>query len=107
MQGKDGNAFIVEGASNRPGDVARDDGNEAGRKQPSTLVPQLPRQQEGGDGGQAAEHWSKEHTYVPDVDGDVEQVEHIVDEARCDHQTWVYLDDRGNRGEGQKMVEAV
>ncbi len=95
LQGKDGDAFIVEGASDRAGDVAGDDGDKAGCKQPCPLVPQLPRQQKGGDGGQAAEHRSQEHTHVPDVDGDMQQVEHIVDEARCDHQARIHLEEEG------------
>lgn len=99
LQGKDSDAFIVEGASDGAGDVARDDGDEAGREQPGALVPQLPRQQKGGDGGQAAEHRSQEHTHIPDVDGDVQQVEHIVDEARCDHQTWVHLEEEAETEE--------
>lgn len=97
LQGKDGDAFIVEGASYGAGDVAGDDGDEAGRKQPRPLVPQLPRQQKGGDGGQAAEHRSQEHAHVPDVDGDVQQVEHIVDEACRDHEAWVHLEEEGKQ----------
>lgn len=93
LQGKDGDAFVVKGAGNGAGYVAGDDGDEAGREQPGALIPQLPCQQEGGDGGQAAEHRSQEHTHISDVDGDVQQVEHIVDEARCDHQTWVHLEE--------------
>ncbi len=95
LQGKDGDAFIVEGASNGTGDVAGDDGDEAGGEQPCALVPQLSRQQEGGDGGQATEHRSQEHTHIADMDGDVQQVEHVVNEARCDHQAWVHLQDEG------------
>lgn len=44
LKGEDSDALIIEGASDRAGDVSRDDGNEAGRQQPCTLVPQLPRQ---------------------------------------------------------------
>lgn len=85
LQGEDGDALVVEGARDGAGDVARDDGNEAGRQQTRPLVPQLPRQQEGGDGGQTAEHRRQEDTHVPDVDGDVEQVEHVVDETGSHH----------------------
>lgn len=85
LQGKDGDAFVVERSCHRAGNVSWYDGDEAGREQPGTLVPQLPRQEEGGDGGQAAEDWGQEHTHVPDVDSDVQQVEHIMDEACCDH----------------------
>lgn len=56
LQGKDGDAFVVKRSSNGAGDVAGDDGNEAGCKQPRPLVPQLPCQEKGGDGGQPAEH---------------------------------------------------
>lgn len=92
LQGEDGNAFVVEGARDRARDVAGDDGDEAGRQQAGALVPQLPREQKGGDGGQAAEHGSQEHAHVTDVHGDVQQVEHVVDEARRDHQTRIHLD---------------
>ncbi len=85
MQSKDGDALIIKGTRNRAGDVARDDGNEAGRQQPCTLVPQLPCQQEGGDGSQTAEHRCQKDTHVADVDSDVEQVEHVVDEASSHH----------------------
>lgn len=100
LQGEDGDAFIVEGTGDGTGDVAGDDGDEAGGQEPGALIPQLPRQQEGGDGGQATEHWSQENTHVPDMDGDVQQIQHIVDEARCDHETWVHLEGvGGQRGE--------
>lgn len=85
MQGEDGDALVVERASDRAGDIAWDNGNEAGRQQPCTLVPQLPCQKEGGDGGQTAEHWRQKDTHVADVDRDVEQVENIVDEAGSHH----------------------
>lgn len=85
LQGEDGYALVVERAGDRTGDIARDDGNEAGRQQPCTLVPQLPRQQEGGDGGQTAEHRCQKDTHVTDVDRNVEQVEHVVDEAGSHH----------------------
>lgn len=39
LQGKDGNALVVKGASNRAGNIARNDGDEAGRQQPRALVP--------------------------------------------------------------------
>lgn len=85
LQGEDGNALIVKRASDGAGDIARDDGNEAGRQQPCTLVPQLACQQEGGDGGQTAKHRCQKDTHIPDVDRDVEQIEHIVDEAGSRH----------------------
>lgn len=85
LQGEDGDALVVKRTCNRAGDVARDDGDEAGRQQPCTLVPQLPCQEEGGDGRQTAEHRCQEDTHITDVDGDVEQVEHVVDEARSHH----------------------
>lgn len=93
LQGEDGNAFVVEGARDGAGDVAGDDGDEAGRQQAGALVPQLPREKKGGDGGQAAEDGSQEHAHVADVHGDVQQVQHVVDEARRDHQTWIHLEE--------------
>lgn len=99
LQGEDGDALIVKGASNRAGDVAGDDGNEAGRQQPCTLIPQLPSQQEGGDGGQTAEHRRQKDAHITDVDRDVEQVEDIVDKACSHHQPWVYLREGRRRGE--------
>lgn len=85
LQGEDGDALIVERASDRAGDIARDDGNEAGRQQSCTLVPQLSCQQEGGDGGQTAEHRCQKDTHITDVDCDVEQVEYVVDKAGSHH----------------------
>lgn len=91
LQSKDGDPFVVEGAGHRAGNVAWNDGDEAGRQQPRPLVPQLSRQQKGGDGGEAAEHRGQENTHVPDVDGDVQQVQHVVDEACGHHEAWVHL----------------
>ncbi|TNN41722.1 hypothetical protein EYF80_048111 [Liparis tanakae] len=85
LQREDGDALVVEGARDGAGDVARHDGDEAGRQQTGALVPQLPRQQVGGDGRQPAEHRRQEHAHVADVDGEVEQVEHVVDEAGSHH----------------------
>lgn len=84
MQGEDGDTLIIKRTCNRAGDVTWDDGDEAGRQQPCTLVPQLPCQQKGGDGSKTAEHWCQKDTHITNVDCDVEQVEHIVDEA-CSH----------------------
>lgn len=103
LQGKDGDAFVVKGASHRAGDVTRDNGNEACCKQPRSPVPQLPCQQKGGDGGQPAKYRGQEHTHIPDVDSDVQEVEDIVDEACCGHKAWVHLEDdekqKGRRGQ--------
>lgn len=93
LQGEDGDAFVVEGARDGAGDVAGDNGDEAGRQQAGALVPQLPREEKGGDGGQAAEHRGQEHAHVADVHGDVQQVQHVVDEPRRDHQAWIHLDE--------------
>lgn len=92
LKGEDSDAFVVERARDRAGDVAGDDGDEAGRQQAGALVPQLPREKKGGDGGQAAKHGSQEHADVADVHGDVQQVQHVVNEARRDHQAWIHLD---------------
>ena len=101
LQGKDSYAFIVKGASHRTGNIAWDNGNEAGCQQPCTLVPQLSSQQKGRDGGQATENWGQEHTYVPYMDRNVEQVQHLVDEACSHHKTWV------NLGEGERRAEII
>lgn len=37
-------------------------------------------------GGEGGEEGCQEHTDIPDVDGDVEEVQHVVDGRRCDHQ---------------------
>ena len=95
MEGEDGDALIVKRARHRPRDVAWDYGDEAGCQQPRTLVPQLPGQQERGDGSQAAEHGCQKDTHITDVNCDVEQVEHVVDKACSHHQPWVYLRQRG------------
>lgn len=91
LQGEDGDALIVKGASNGAGNIAGDDGDEAGRQQPCALVPQLAGQQEGGDGGETAEHGCQKDAHVPDVDRDVQEVQNVVDEAGGDHQAWIYL----------------
>lgn len=51
LQSEDSDAFVVKGPGHGAGNVPWDDGNEAGRQQSRPLVPQLPRQQEGGNGG--------------------------------------------------------
>ena len=40
---------------------------------------------------QSPECWCKEDTDVPNVNSEVESVEHMVNKTRCDHQTWIYL----------------
>lgn len=37
-------------------------------------------------GGEGGEEGCQEHADIPDVDGDVEEVQHVVDGRRCDHQ---------------------
>lgn len=37
-------------------------------------------------GGEGGEEWSQEHAHIPDVNGDVEEVQHVVNRCRCDHQ---------------------
>ena len=49
------------------------------------------RQQEGGDGGEAAEDGGQEDAHVADVHRHVKEVQHVVDEARCHHQAGVHL----------------
>lgn len=85
LQGEDCDALIIKRASHRTGDVSGDDGDEAGRQQPRALIPQLPCQQEGGDRRQAAEHRCQEDAHVSNVDSDVQQVQHVVYEARSHH----------------------
>lgn len=68
LQGKDGDALVVKRTCHRARDVAWNNGDEAGCQQPRTLVPQLPGQQEGGDGSQATEHRRQKDTYIPNVD---------------------------------------
>lgn len=97
LQGKDGDALVVKGASNRAGNIAGNDGDEAGRQQPRALVPQLPGQQEGGDGRQTAEHRRQKHTHIPDVDRDVQKIQDVVDQAGRDHQPWIHLNKGARR----------
>lgn len=79
LQSKDGDALIVERTCYGARDVTGNDGDETSSQQPSSLIPQLSRQQKGGDGSQATEDGSQEHTHVTDVDGHMEQVQEIVD----------------------------
>lgn len=79
LQSKDGDALIVERTCYGARDVTGNNGNETSSQQPGSLIPQLSRQQEGGDGSQATEDRSQEHTHVTDVHGDMEQVQEIVD----------------------------
>ena len=44
------------------------------------------------------ECWSQKHTHISDVHGDVQCVKNIVNESRCHHQTWIYLQREGGRG---------
>lgn len=39
------------------------------------------------DGGEGGEERCEEHAYVSDVDGDVEEVQHVVKSRRGHHQT--------------------
>ena len=41
----------------------------------------------GDDGGERREEWRQKHTHVADVNGDVEEVHHVIEEGRGDHQT--------------------
>ena len=42
----------------------------------------------GDDGGEGREEGSQEHTHIADVDRDVEEVEHMIQGCRRDHQPW-------------------
>lgn len=79
LQSKDGNALVVERTCYRARDITRNYSDETSSQQSSSLIPQLSRQQEGGDSSQATEDWSQEHTHVTDVHGHMEQVQEIVD----------------------------
>lgn len=103
LEGEDSDALIVERASDGAGDVPRDDGDEAGGQQPGSLVPQLPRQEEGGDGRQAAEHRRQKDADIPDMHRHMQHVQHIVDKARSDHQPGVHLDSTERR-RGKKNI---
>lgn len=91
LQGENGNALIIERAGHGAGDVAGYDGDETCRQQPRTLIPQLSCQQEGGDGGQAAEDGRQEHANVSDVNGHMEQIQYVVNQTRRHHQTRIHL----------------
>lgn len=79
LQSKDGDSLIVERTCYRARDITGNYSDKTGSQQPSSLIPQLPCQQEGGDSSQATEDRSQEHTHVTDVHGHMEQVEKIVD----------------------------
>lgn len=42
----------------------------------------------GHNGGEGREQGSQEDADIADVDGDVEEVQHVVQEGRGDHQSW-------------------
>lgn len=48
---------------------------------------QLFGEEEGDDGGEAGKERGQKHTHIAHINGDVEEVEHVVDGSRCDHQT--------------------
>lgn len=79
LQSKDGNALVVERTCYRARDITRNYSDETSSQQSSSLIPQLSRQQEGGDSSQATEDRSQEHADVTDVHGHMEQVQEIVD----------------------------
>lgn len=53
----------------------------------------------GDDGSEGGEEGSQEDTDVADVDGDVEEVQDVVQGSRCDHQAWGTGQDRVNTGQ--------
>lgn len=79
LQSKNGDALVVKRACHGARDVTGNDSDETGSQQPSSLIPQLPSQQEGGDGSQAAEDRRQEHAHITDVHGHVQQVQEVVD----------------------------
>lgn len=91
LQGENGNALIIERAGHRAGDVAGYDGDETCRQQPRTLIPQLSRQQEGGDGGQAAEDGRQKHANISDVNSHMKQIQYVVNQTCRHHQTRIHL----------------
>ena len=46
------------------------------------------REEEGDDGGKAREQRGQEHTDIAHINGDVEEIEEMVDGCRCHHQTF-------------------
>lgn len=53
----------------------------------------------GDDGSEGGEEGSQEDTDVADVDGDVEEVQDVVQSSRGDHQAW------GNRAEQKELTK--
>ncbi len=41
----------------------------------------------GDDGCKRGEEWSKEDTDITDVNGDIQEVQHVVEDSRGHHET--------------------
>ena len=73
-----------------PGNIAWDNCYKAGGKKTCPLAPELLGEEVGGDGSEAGEEGGEEDADVPDVDGDVEHAQDVVDAPAGQHQTRVH-----------------
>ena len=73
-----------------PRNVSWDNCYKACGEETSSLAPELLGEEVGGDGGEAGEEGGEEDADVPDVDGDVEHAQDVVDAPAGQHQTRVH-----------------
>jgi hypothetical protein len=69
--------------------LTRYDPHESSCQQPRALIRHLTSEQVRRPGRQPCESGSEHDANVPDVDGEVEVVEDVVDDTRGDHETRV------------------
>ena len=86
---EDGNALVIIGASHWSRDVARDDGNHSRSNKPRPRSPELLGEVVCDESGEGGEERGKEHTHIPDVNGDIEEVHDVVKNSWSHHQTYI------------------
>ena len=109
VEGKDqqenGDGLVVVAAGDRPGDVAGGDAHEqgsqeTGRRRRGHLIGE----EVGGDGGKTRKGGCEEDADIPDIHGNREGSERVVDDAAGDHETGV---EGAARDAAQRMPCAV
>lgn len=86
---KDRNTLVIVRASDRSGNVTRDDGDETSGDETRARISQLLGEQIRDNGRERGEERSQEDADVADLHGHVEPVQNVIESRRCDHETWI------------------
>jgi len=78
---EDGDGLVVVGAGDGARDVAGHDGDEGGGDEAGAGGEELLGEQVGDEDGEGGEEGRQEDADVPDVHGEVEEVEQVVEEG--------------------------